>query len=280
MADSVMTAGSEMSAIVPEVWSAAFFPTLLEKLPFNDSVGRDYEGDIRQLGDIINITDIPQFSSAVEILENERADADAVTLNNTQLTINKQIVKDYIVTKKALTQSLDAQQKLRDLAFHAIMKKMQQVIIADISPSASAPDHVIAYDSGTTLALADLLEAKELLDTADVEEEGRCFITGAAQWNDLFNISGFTSRDYIPAGSPTTTGAFTTPILGMEPKWTSEAGTTTYVFHPMFLQLAVQQDPQVSVFDLGTDGKRASRVNTDCLMGVKQVSNLRVVTIG
>lgn len=279
MADSVMTAGSEMSAIVPEVWSAAFFPTLLEKLPFNDSVGRDYEGDISQLGDIVNITDIPQFSQATEILENERADADAVTLNNTQLTINKQVVKDYIVTKKALTQSIDAQQKLRDLAFHAIMKKMQSVIIAEITPSASAPDHQIAYDSGTTLALADMLEAKELLDTADVEEEGRVFITGAAGWNDLFNISGFTSRDYVPAGSPTTSGAFSTPLLGFEPKWTSEAGTVTRFFHPMFLQLAVQQDPEVNVYDLGVDGKRAQRVNTDVLFGVKQVSNLRVVSV-
>jgi hypothetical protein len=279
MSDSVMTAASEMDALIPEVWSAAFFPTLLEKLPFNDSVGTDYDGEISSLGDTVNILSFPQFSAAQEILENERADADAVTASKTQLVINKQVVKDFILTKKALAQSIDAQQKLRDLAFHAIMKKMQNTIIGDISPSASSPDHSIAYDSGTTLALADILEAKELLDDADCEEEGRVMITGSGGANDLFNITGMVSRDYIPAGSPMTEGAIKTPVLGFQFKWTSEAGTVTRFFHPMFMQLAVQQKPDVTEHPLGSDGRRGKRINTDVLYGVKQVSNLRVVSV-
>jgi hypothetical protein len=159
------------------------------------------------------------------------------------------------------------------------MKKMQSVIIADITPSASAPDHQIAYDSGTTLALADLLECKSLLDDSDVEEEGRVMILGSSQQNDLFNVSGFTSRDYVPAGSPLTTGGFSTPILGMQMKWTTEVGDVCYFFHPMFMQLCVQQDPQVEVHNLGADGKRGERVNTDVLFGVRQISNLRVVSL-
>lgn len=279
MADSVMTAGSNLSALTPEIWSANFFPTLLEKLPFASSVARQYEGEIQDLGDIVNITDWPQFSAAIEILEDERADADGVTANNTQLTINKQVVKDFIVTKKSMVQSIDAMDALQDLAMHAIMKKMQNVIIADITPSASAPDHQIAYDSGTTLALADIIEAKELLDGSDVEEEGRVLICGAAQYNDLLSVTNFVSRDFIPSGSPTTTGAIATPLFGFEVKWTSEAGNTTYLFHPLFLTMAVQQAPDLRQYDLGVDGKRAQRFNADVLFGVKQMSNLRVVTL-
>lgn len=279
MTDELMTAGTELDAIVPEFWSAAFYPTLLEKLPFADSVARDYENEITSLGDTVNITTFPQFDAAQEILEDERADADAVTPTKQQLVINKQVVKDYILTKKALRQSIDAQNKLRDLAIHAIMKKMQSIIIAEIVPSASSPDHAIAYDSGTTLALADILEAKELLDNADVEEMNRTMILGAAQNNDLFNISGFVSRDFIPAGSPLTSGAIQTPVLGFQPKWTSEAGNVAYFFQPIFLQLAVQQSPDVKVYDQGVDGRRSTRVNMDVLFGVKQCSNLRVVTI-
>lgn len=280
MSDEIMRAGTELAGLVPELWSAKFYPTLLEKLPFNASVSRDYEGEIKDLGDIVNINDFPQFDPAIEILEDERADADSVTANVQQLTINKQVVKDFIITKKAQAQSIDAMNNLRDLALHSILKKMQSVIIAAIVPSASAPDHQIAYDSGSTLALADLLEAKELLDTQDVEEMGRFLVTGAAQYNDLFNISGFTSRDYIPAGSPLTAGAIATPVLGMDVKWTTEVGTTTYCCHPLFMSLAVQQSPEVNVYDLGVDGKRGMRVNMDVLFGVKQLSNLRVVSIG
>lgn len=279
MADVVMKASAELDGVVPELWSAAFYPTLLEKMPWADSVARQYEGEIQALGDIVNINDFPQFDVAQDILEDERADADSVTANKQQLTINKQVVKDYILTKKALAQSLDAQTQLRDLALHSIMKRMQNIIIAEVVPNASAPDHSIAYDSGTTLALADILEAKELLDNADVEEEGRTMIVGAAQYNDLFNITGFTSRDFIPAGSPLTSGAITTPVCGFQFKWTSEVGNTSYFFHPLFLTMAVQQSPAVGVYDLGVDGKRATRVNMDVLFGVKQLSGLRVVTI-
>ena len=279
MADEVMLASTEMAGVIPELWSARFYPTLLEGLVFNDSVGRDYEGEISQLGDTVNITDWPQFDAAEEILENQRVDADSVTANTTQLVVNKQVAKDYILTKKAARQSLESMNALSDLANHAIMKKMQSIIIAEIVPSAATPDHQLAYDSGSTLALADILEAKELLDDADVEEMGRVVITGSAQYNDLFNISGFTSRDFIPAGSPLTSGAISTPIMGFQHKWTSEAAAVSYFFHPMFLQMAVQQSPEVKEYDLGSEGKRATRVNMDVLFGVKQVSNLRVVTV-
>lgn len=280
MADQTMGTATELDGITPELWSSAFYPTLLANLPFAASVSRDWEGEIQALGDTVNINDFPQFDVAQDILEDERADADSVTANKQQLVVNKQVVKDYILTKRAMRQSLDAQTKLRDLALYSIMKRMQQIIVAEIVPSASAPDHTIAYDSGTTLALADILEAKELLDTADVEENGRVMIVGPAQQNDLFNITGFTSRDYIPAGSPLTSGAIATPVLGFELKWTTEVSSTAYCFHPIFLTMAVQQVPDVKVHDLGADGTRATRVNLDVLFGVKQLSNKRVVTIG
>ena len=280
MTDEIMRSSTELLGINPEVWSASFYPTLLERMPFNGSVARDYEGEIQALGSTVNINTFPQFDEAEEILENEKADADSVTPTKTQLVINKQVVKDYILTKKAMAQTLDASDSLSALANHAIMKKMQRIIIAEIVPNAAAPDHSIAYDSGTTLALADILEAKELLDNADVEEMGRRMILGAAQYNDLFNITGFVSRDFIPAGSPLAAGAVTTPVLGFQVDWTSEVASVAYLFHPIFLQLAVQQMPSVSVHDLGADGVRGTRVNMDVLFGVKQISNLRVVTIG
>ena len=280
MSDEVMRQSVELDAITPEFWSAKFLPTLMEKLPFNSSVSNDYEGEISALGDVVRISTIPQFDAAVEIAENEQAEADSTTVSSTSLTINKQIVKDYILTKKAIQQSIESQSALRDLAIHAIMKKMQSIIIAAIVPSASAPDHSISYDSSTTLVLADILEGKELLDGADVEELGRSMILGAAQYNDLFNISGFVSRDFNTGGSPLSTGAISQPVAGFDVKWTSEVGNTAYLFHPMFLQLAVQQLPEVGVFNLGGEGKRAFRINMDVLFGLAQVSNLRVATIG
>lgn len=278
MVDQVMTKGTNLAGITPELWSAAFYPTLLASLVFNSSVSRDYEGEIRALGDQVHINDFPEFDEADEFLEDERVDADAITANKQTLTINKAVAKDYIVTERATIQALDAGNRIRDLAMYSILKKMQRIIIAEIVPSAS-PDHTLGYGSGTTLALADILAAKESLDNENVEEAGRKMIVGSAQYNDIFNITGFTSRDFTPGTASLSQGAITTPVLGFDFGWTTEAGNVSYFFHPMFLTLAVQKSPSVKVYDLGVDGKRASRVNMDVLFGLKQLSNLRVTTI-
>lgn len=277
--DKFMRASTELDAIVPELWSARFYPTLKERFPYIDSIARDYEGEIQALGDTVRIPNAPQFDNAQEITEDEAVDADAVTITTTSLVINKQIAKDFIITKKGMAQSIDAANELRDLALHAIMKKMFDVIVAEVVPSAASPDHQIGFASGTTLALADILNAKELLDTADVEESNRQMIMGAAQVNDLFNITGFISRDYIPAGSPLTSGQIQTQVCGFTPKWSSRMGNVVHAFHPIFQQMAVQQNPEVEVISLGASGKRAKRVNMDVLFGTKQVSNVRVVSI-
>lgn len=279
--DQIMTAGTELDALRPEIWSANFYPTLLEALPFNDSVARNYEGEIRQLGNTVNITSFPQFGDANEVQEGEKNDADGITAANTQLTVDKMLVKDFIVTDLAQIQTIDASNALRDLAYHSILKKMQSIIISLIVPSASSPDHSIAFDSGTTLALADILEAKELLDNADVPDDGtRNMTLGAAQWNDIFNITGLTSRDFINSGGVLETGSLPARVLGFVPKMTSEAGNVSYFYHPIFMQIAVQRSLSTKVYDMGGQGVRAARVNSTLLFGAKQVSNLRVVTIG
>jgi hypothetical protein len=43
MADQVMRASDEMSAIVPEMWSAKFYDVLLANLPFASLIDNSYE---------------------------------------------------------------------------------------------------------------------------------------------------------------------------------------------------------------------------------------------
>lgn len=279
MANEIMRASVETAAIVPEVWSARFYDVLLAKLPFIDSVDRNYEGEIQNLGDTVNISTIPEFSQATLLAEGAAGDAEAVTITGQQLVINSRAYKDAIVTKRSQLQSLEFMDKLRDKMIYSIMKKMQADIITATVPSASAPDHQISYDSGSTLVLADILEAKELLDTQDVDDMDRVMILDAPQWNDIFNITGFTSRDFIPAGSPLTSGSLPTPIAGFMPKMTTVASAVSYFFHPSYLTVAVQEQLNVSVYDLGSDGVRGDRVNADVLYGIKQLDNTRVVEI-
>ena len=275
--DEQMLVDAEFSAVVPEIWSTSWYPTLLERMPWAGSIGRDYEKDIQALGDTVNITIFPQFPEARDLPEGQRNDAQKITLGNSQLLINKQTVQDFIVTARSEKQGMDVQTKLMDLAFFSIMKKMQKNIIAAVAPSAAAPDHVVPYASGTTLGLADWIEVKGLLDAQNVNEQGRKAILDSPQLNNLFNISGFMSRDFVPTSQAMQTGAIATPVLGFEVLWTTVADGVSTFFSPEFLQIAVQENPSPKIFDLGGDGQRAKRVNMTVLYGIKQVDNLRVV---
>lgn len=277
--DSIMTKATNLSVIVPQVWSANYYDVLLAGIAFNSLVDDSYEGEIQKLGDTVNISTFPEFDDAVELDEDAKAEASAITVERQQLVINKRVVKDFIITDLALLQSLPAMDKLRDLAIYSIAKKIQANIIADTVPSASAPDHQIAYDSGTTLALADLLEAKELLDDQDVPMSDRHLVVGSAQLNDIFNITGFTSSDFITAGSPLTSGELPPALLGFAPHFTTVVGNVAYLFHRSYFTMAAQKGVGVKEYDLGVTGVRAARVNVDTLYGQKQLDNKRVVTI-
>ena len=278
--DQVMTSAAHLSVILPQIWSQLYYQTLLANIAFNSIVSRDYEGEIQNLGDTVKISKFPEFDDAIELDEDARADASALTVTQQSLVINKRIVKDYIVTNKALLQSLPMMDKLRDHAIYAIQKKIQANIIADTVPNAAAPDHSIAYTSGTTLALADLLASKKLLDAQNVPMSDRHLIVGANQLNDIFNITGFTSSDFITAGSPLTTGELPPALLGFAPHFTTVVANVVFLFHSSYFTVAAQKGVTVQEYDLGVDGKRANRVNVDTLYGQKQLDGLRVVTIG
>jgi hypothetical protein len=69
------------------------------------------------------------------------------------------------------------------------------------------------------------------------------------------------------------------PLAGFEFDFTNQLGNVAYLFHPSFMTLAVQEQMQVEVFNLGNEGKRATRVNTDLLYGLKQLDSSRVVKL-
>jgi len=280
MANQIMDAASNLSVIVPEVWSQNWYDSLLADLPFNSVVSRDWEGEIRNLGDTVKISQFPEFSDATELAESAANDADAITVTQQSLVINKRIVKDFIVTDQASLQSLPAMSKLQELAIYSIMKKVQSIIIAASIPSPSAPDHAIAYDSGTTLGLADLLEVKDLLDAQDVPMDNRHAVLGSAQANDIFNITNFTSSDFVSGANLLTTGVVGNPLLGFQPHMTTEVGNTSYFFHRSYLTMAAQKDLGIKIYDLGVQGIRAARVNIDVLAGFKLLDNKRLVTLG
>lgn len=279
MSNQVMDTAGNLTVIVPQIWSTNWYNALLADLPFNSVVSKDYEGEIKNLGDTVKISQFPEFSDATELAEAAANDADAITVTQQSLVINKRIVKDFIVTDKASLQSLPAMDKLQDLAIFAILKKVQSIIIAATLPSTSSPDHTIGYTGGVVLDLAKIISTKKLLDAQNVPAENRHAVLGTNQANDLFAITNFTSSDFITGNSPVTTGKMGNALLGYMPHMTTEVGDVCYMFHRSYFTMAAQKDLSPKVFDLGVNGVRGARVNLDILAGFKLLDSKRVVSI-
>jgi len=279
MANQVMDTAGNLTVIVPQIWSANWYQSLLAELPFNSIVSKDWEGEIKNLGDTVKISQFPEFSDATELAESAANDADAITVTQQSLVINKRLVKDFIVTDKASLQSLPAMDQLQNLAIYAILKKVQSIIIDATLPSASAPDHTIGYTSGVVLDLAKMVAAKKLLDAQDVPQENRHCVLGTNQMNDLLSIANFSSSDYVSGANVVSSGAISNPLIGFMPHMTTEVGDVCYFFHRSYFTMAAQKDISVKVFDLGVQGIRAARVNVDILAGFKLLDNKRVVSI-
>lgn len=276
---SIMTGGTELATLLQTKWSAKFFPTKRANLVFEELTNDDYQGDASILGNAIRINTVPDFDEADLLPEGASADSDTVTTTSQTLTINKRPHKDVIVEDMAKLQSVPFMDKLEEAMIYSILRRVQTEIIAVFVPSTSAPDHAISYDSGSTLGKVDILEAKELMDTANVPMSDRYMVVGAAQLNDLFNISEFTSRDYNGGETVFNTGTFSKPFLGFVGKFTTAVSSVTYCFQRAMIAAVYQKQLNVTVADGAWSGARAKRINADLLMGVRQLDDERGVTI-
>lgn len=278
MADQVLTASGSNSAIVPEVWSAKFEEVFNDKIVFPSIVRRDYEGEITGRGDTVNIPSIADVT-ATDLGDGARNDAVSLTISTTALVVDSIAAVDFKVSTLADLQSVPFMEEARMKAESAIMRKIQDDIIAAVAPSTSAPDHVIPYDSGSTLADADILEALDLEATANwSHSSGRYLVTGEQQYNDFLGVAKF--YDKTLGGNVDVASANVGQIYGHTPMASSACGTTTYMFQDTFMQMAIQRGLNVTLTDLAVLGERGYRVNVDVIYGIKQMHNDRVITIG
>ena len=277
MADQLNTAAGAFAAIIPEQWSNVYTTNLRAARPLTAAVARTYENEV-QVGDTVRI---PTWADGTAnfVVDGQAVDAQSTDTSTQSLVVDKIIAYDEIVTKLADLQSFEYMNMLRDRTVNAIMTKIETYLHTLVSPSTSAPDHVIDIDTGTTLVVADILEAKDLLDTQNVALEGRKLICGTSQMNDLLTLDPMVNSDYGNGATGSVNGFLSKPSFGFDLASTTIAGNTAILFHPSFLQMAIQQDMEIKVDDLSSQGIRGHRVSSTLIMGAKQIDNTRVVKL-
>jgi len=179
--------------------------------------------------------------------ENTAVTAQVITWAVDNLPLTKHRVIQVNLEKIAGLQSKVAQEMQiaeragLDLAYDTDLK-----IVAEFyaGASASAPDHIIAYANTTSLAGADILAAKLLLDTQKVPQDGRYLAVSPTSYSKLLAISDFIRYDALGAGQ--NPNAIRTGVVGNiygAEVFMSNAVTTNQdiYFHKSALAYGVQQ---------------------------------------
>lgn len=274
-----VTGTIENANLIAEFWASEFYPELRANLPKANFFSRDYEGELR-LGDIIRVNQINKATG--EIITDDKQEYNTETMSSTQytITVDKRASAAFEFTDLAQLQSNDFRDAARDALVYGVTKQIEDTVAAALVPSTSSPDHDIAPASASDLASADVGNMRQLLSSQSVPVANRALFLAPSYYSDLLNKTQVTSSDFIPAGSPTATGAITFPVFGFtvveDQSLSADVG---YGAHRSALQIVMQQGLRMKVSDLHSNKKYGYVMSADMVFGLTLFDNTRLVKI-
>lgn len=269
---------TELDYLIPEIWSAKMYQELRNDVMFANIFSREYEGEIRNFGDTVNVQQI--VAPTGEIITDDKAQFNSSTMqvNRIAITANKRASAAFEFTDMAQLQSMAFQQDAQEALLYAIRLKLESDIIAALVPSPSAPDHDIAPASASDLAAADLGSIRTLLSAAKVPVSNRKLLLAPSYYGDLLSKTQVTSSDFV-AGNSAQQGVIS-QFMGFEiMEHNLLSADVGYAVHPSALLLVMQQDIRIKISDLHSQNKYGYLLSADMVYGFTLADNKRLVKI-
>lgn len=266
--------------LIPEIWSANMYQELRNSILFGDIFNRDYEGEIMNMGDTVRVNQI--VAPEGEILTDDRQtfSSEQMVVNQIPIVANKRASASFEFTSLAQLQSMSFERDAQEALVYAVRKKLEEDMITILIPSAAAPDHQIAPTAPSDLAAVDVAAIRTLLSLQKVPKNNRYLILDPHYYGDLIQKQTIASRDYVPAGSPTSSGIISEPLYGFTVAEHDLLGTDIgYAIHRSAATLVMQQGLRVKISDLHSNKKYGYLLSVDFVYGIKLMDNKRIVKI-
>lgn len=213
--------------------------------------------------------------------ENTALSAQVVTYAQDQLSLDQYFAVQMLIEDIADMQAAPA--IVEDMLMKAgkdLARKVDQVVIDALElPSAAAPDHRIAYAGTTTIAEADILDARELLINQYIDPRECYLMVSPAQEKAMLKIANFIQAERYGNNEPILNGEIG-KVFGVKVLvHTDVEDLKSIMFHKSAIAFAFQQGLKVEKQrDLANLGDRWSLSH---LYGVKLLdSGKRNVLIG
>ena len=262
---------SDVTNQVEKFWSPIFMKELRQSLLLGSLVSKDYNGQIKNLGDTVYVS---QINSPVGELRTAGTDAESFnseTMSTTRVAIqaNKRAVASFEIEDLVMLQSqIGAQDsEIRASLMYAVEKQINDYLKTLVAPSTSAPDHLI--NSVTDLNAAQLSAVRLLAAQAKwAKEKGWYGLIDPSYYSDILNASTLTSSDYTGGDAPIVAGQVANKRFGFNLFEDNSLNTDRALFcHPDFMHLVLQQEARFKISDLHSNGKFMFRISVDVIFG-------------
>lgn len=278
-----ITSVSAVADQVQKFWSALFMQELRESLLLGALVDKQYQGDLKQFGDTVRVS---QINAPAGELKTVGVDADsfssqALTTQFVDVKADKRAVAAFEFEDLVQLQSQIGQQdsEIRQALLFAVSKKVNDYLYSLVNPSAAAPDHLI---NGVTDFNASQVSAARMraAQAKWMMQKGWWILADPSYYSDLLNATTLTSQDFVGGDLPVVGGQIANRRFGFNILEDNSAGLLTagpassgadvaLIFHPDFMHLVMQTEPTFKVSDLHSNKQFGYLISVDLVFGAK-----------
>lgn len=252
---------ADVNGQIKEFWSSMFMDELKESTILPSLVNKEYEGEIQAEGNKVYVSQINRPNAERKTIGSGADSFNPSKLSTTriEITADQRITASFefndIVGLQSQIRSQDS--KIRQALLESVEIELNNYLCSKVAPSASAPDHTLT--SVTDFNAAQLGAVRTLASQAKWAKQGGWWLLAdPVYYQDLLNATTLTSGDYVP-DAPVVGGQIARQRFGFNILEDNSAGLLSLqsgtqdaalAFHPDFMALCMQKEPEFKVSDL------------------------------
>lgn len=274
----------DVSNQVQQFWAPMFMDELKERTVLPSLVNKAYQGEIKAQGDRVRVSQINRPTATRKTVGSGHE-----TFSTSQLSTSYvDIVADQVITAAyefddlvQLQSQIGAQDsKIRQGLLESVEIELNKYLYSLVNPSTSAPDHLIA--SVTDFNASQLNACRKLASQAKWASEGGWWaLLDPSYMSDVLNAQTLTSSDYVGDDRPVIGGMTVNKRFGFWIAEDNSLGAVTkpsqvtgsedmgLLFHPDFLHLVMQSQPEYKVSDLHSNKQFGYVLSIRLIVGAK-----------
>lgn len=275
---------SDVNNQIQTFWSPDFMDALKENTILPSLVNKAYQGQIKQQGDRVRVSQVNRPTAARKATGSGHETFSTTKLSTSYVdivadqTISAAYEFDDLVELQSQIGAQDS--KIRQGLMEALEIEINKYLYSLVAPSTSAPDHSIA--GVTDFNASALNTVRKLAAQARWKKDGGWWLLADPSYmTDLLNAATLTSSDYTGGEAPVIGGQMARQRFGfnilednslgtyVKPSFVTGTEDIALAFHPDFLHLVMQQEPEYKVSDLHSNKQFGYVISVKLVLGAK-----------